>query len=415
MATAWGGADPTEAVDADDYELGVEYRANADLTITHVRIWTGAGEENVANRRARIWSTAGSQQAVVTLPDDLSTGWSQHALDTPLEKTSGSRFVVSYSTGGNYGALASALDSNVDSADGLVTALSGVNATNGNGVFNLTPGSFPATGPGTRPFYGVDFVYTVGIGGNTSPRITDFTATPAGATVTAVVVAEDDEALTGATYRFNWGDGGADTVTSHPTATAQHTYTVSGVYAVLATVTDSEGAADYEAEPVTVTVPDEAANDLTQADIEAVLSAVESHALASGHFERVNGHEPRNMPSQGLHAAAWIDRIDPLPQASGLSISTYRLMLVVRIYSNGDQEPLDAIDPAILAATNALLKAYTGDFTLGGLVREVDLLGEYGAAMSAQAGWLPIADNARMRVMTITVPLVVNDLWEQVA
>ena len=415
MATAWGGADPTEAVDADDYELGIEYRANADLTITHVRIWTGAGEENVTSRRARIWSTAGSQQALITLPDDLPTGWSQHALDTPLEKTSGSRFVVSYSTGGNYSVLPGALESDVESADGLVTALSGVNSTNGNGVFNITPGTFPTTGPGTRQFYGADFVYTAGIGGNTSPRITQFTVTPAGADVTAVVVAEDDEALDGATYRFNWGDGGADTVTSHPTATAEHTYAASGVYAVLVTVTDSEGAADYEAEPVTVVVPDAAANDLTQEDIEAILAAVESHALTTGHFERVNQHEPLNMPSHGLTAAAWIDRIDPLPQASGLAISTYRLMLVVRIYSNGDQEPLDAIDPAILAATNSLLKAYSGDFTLGGLVREVDLLGEYGAAMSAQAGWLPMADNARMRVMTITVPLVVNDLWEQVA
>lgn len=415
MATAWGGADPTEAVDAENYELGTEYRANGDLTITHVRIWTGAGEVNVTNRRARIWSTAGSQQALITLPDDLSTGWSQHALDTPLEKTAGARFVVSYSTGGNYGALAGGLTSNVDSTDGLVTALAASGATNGNGVFNLTPGSFPATGPGSNPFYGVDFVYTAGIGGNTSPRITQLTATANSATVTAVVVAEDDEQLTGATYRFAWGDGTSDTLTTHPTATAQHTYTASGTYAVLVTVTDSEGAADYDAVPVLVTVPDPAVNDLTEEDVTAILAAVESHALTTGLFDRVNGHELRSMPSHGLTAAAWIDRIDPLPQASGLNVSAYRLMLMVRIYSNGDQEPLDSIDPQITAATGALMKAYNGDFTLGGLVREVDLLGEFGPSLSAQAGWLPVFDNARMRVMTITVPLIVNDLWEQVA
>lgn len=415
MATAWGGADPTEAVDPDDYELGTEYRANADLTITHVRIWTGAGEENVTGRRARIWSTGGSQQALVTLPDDLAPGWSQHALDTPLEKTAGSRFVVSYSTGGNYGVLANALDANVDSADGLVTALSAANATNGNGVFNLTPGTFPATSPASHPFYGVDFVYGAGIGGNTSPRITQLTATPDGATVTAVVVAEDDEALTGATYRFNWGDGTADTVTTHPNATAQHTYSASGTYAVLVTVTDSEGAADYEAVAVTVHVPDPAARDLTEADVAAILSAVESHALSSGWFERVNGHEPKAISTHGLTAAVWIDNIQPVAARSGLNTSSYRLTLMVRIYANGDQEPLDAIDPAMVAATSALMKAYSGDFSLGGAVDEVDLLGEYGVPMSAQAGWLPVADNSRMRVMTITVPLIVNDVWEQVA
>lgn len=413
MATAWGGADPTEAADPDDYELGVEYRANADLTVTHVRIWTGAGEENVTNRRARIWSTAGSQQALITLPDDLSTGWSQHALDTPLEKTAGSRFVVSYSTGGNYGALAGALAANVDSSDGLVTALSAANATNGNGIFTLTPGSFPNNGTGS--FYGVDFVYTAGIGGNTAPRITQLTATAAGATVTAIVVAEDDETLTGASYRFNWDDGTADTITSHPTATAQHTYTASGAYAVLVTVTDSDGAADYEATPVTVALPDPAANDLDQSDVEAILAAVESHALASGFFERVNGHEPRNMPSHGLTAAVWIDSIQPLPASSGLNITTYRLGLMVRIYLNGDAEPLDSIDPAMTAATGALMKAYNGDFTLGDLVKDVDLLGNSGAPLSAQAGWLRMDDGARMRVMTITLPLIVNDLWEQVA
>lgn len=415
MAIAWNGGDPVEVVDSEDYELGVAYRADGDITITHARIWTGAGEENPATRRFRVWSSVGGTLLAMDLPADLAPGWSDHELATPLEVTSGTTFIPSFNTGGNYGALSGALDTDVVSGDGLVTALSAANAPGGNnGRFSETPGSFPSQGTPSHPFYGVTFRYDAGIGGNTPPTITQATAAAVGATVTATIVAADDEGLAGATYRIEWGDDSSPTLLTHPIASAQHTYSESGVYALLVRVTDSAGASDTVAVPVDVHVPDPAVSDLTQAQFAALMSRVVSHALASGWFEQVNGYEPESMPPHGLVAAAWIDRIDPLAGLSGLATVSYRLGLQVRIYSNGDQAPRDDIDPAITAATAALMKSYSGDFTLGDLVHEVDLLGAYGAPLAAQAGWLAFED-ARLRVMTITVPLIVTDLWEQVA
>lgn len=149
-------------------------------------------------------------------------------------------------------------------------------------------------------------------------------------------------------------------------------------------------------------------------DIRTILSAVESHALASGYFVAVNGHEPKSPPNSGITAAVWVEQIGPARRASGLDSTTARLALYVRLYSSLVQEPADAIDPDLMTALDALMAAYSGDFTLGGLVRDVDLLGQHGDPLSARAGYLA-EGGSEYRVMTINLPLIVNDLWDQEA
>ncbi|MBD9723446.1 hypothetical protein PV755_45415 [Streptomyces caniscabiei] len=149
-------------------------------------------------------------------------------------------------------------------------------------------------------------------------------------------------------------------------------------------------------------------------NILGLTDAVQSHAGASGYFETVNGHEPKNAPAAGgLTAAVWADRVTALRSSSLNSVSVL-LVFNVRIYGSAQSEPADAIDPNMLAAVDALCAAYSGDFTLGGLVRSVDLLGSNGTPLSVQAGYLS-QDGSLYRVMTITVPCIVNDLWEEVA
>lgn len=145
-----------------------------------------------------------------------------------------------------------------------------------------------------------------------------------------------------------------------------------------------------------------------------ILDAAVSHAMALGYFERVNAHEPKNKPGNGLTCALWVDRIGPALGSSGLASTTALLILNVRVYTSMLAQPADGIDPNLLDAVDGLMSAYSGDFELGGLVRQVDLLGQFGTPLSAQAGYLPI-DNKLYRVMTITLPLVVNDLWSQAA
>jgi hypothetical protein len=148
--------------------------------------------------------------------------------------------------------------------------------------------------------------------------------------------------------------------------------------------------------------------------LSAIMNAVTSHAAASGHFDRVGSHEPKNAPGKGLSAAVWVDRIEPIPRVSGLATSGALVVLNVRVYTNMLADPPDSIDPNLVAAVDALIGAYSGDFELGGNVRNVDLLGSYSSGLGAQAGYLE-QDGKLFRVMTISVPLVINDAWGQAA
>jgi len=148
-------------------------------------------------------------------------------------------------------------------------------------------------------------------------------------------------------------------------------------------------------------------------DVDGIVNAVVSHAMASGWFERVNGHEPKNAPGNGLTAAVWAARVRPV-LSSGLASSSALVVLNVRLYTSMLQEPQDAIDPTMLQALSSLFEAYSGDFTLGGVAREVDLFGSEGTPLQAEAGYLN-QDGRLFRIFTITLPVVVNDVWDQVA
>ena len=149
----------------------------------------------------------------------------------------------------------------------------------------------------------------------------------------------------------------------------------------------------------------------------ALFTAVVDHAQTLGLFERVNGHEPKNAPGSGLTAAVWVQKIGPVPRESGLAATTGRVEFSLRIYTNMLAEPQDEIDPAVTGACLTLIGVYSGDFDLGlapsfedGMF--VDLLGAYGDPLAGQAGYLN-QDAKLYRVMTVTLPLIVGDLWQQ--
>ena len=149
-------------------------------------------------------------------------------------------------------------------------------------------------------------------------------------------------------------------------------------------------------------------------DFAAVINPITSYASASGLFNAVNGHEPKNAPSQGLTAAVWVQRIIPLPGRSALNATTGLLEIMMRLYRPFLFEPPDAIDPDLMAAVDVMLTAFSGDFDLGGNVSHIDLLGAYSNGLWAQAGYLN-QDSKIYRVMDISIPVVINDLWTQVA
>jgi hypothetical protein len=145
------------------------------------------------------------------------------------------------------------------------------------------------------------------------------------------------------------------------------------------------------------------------ADVNALFAGLVSHALKLGIFARVNQHDPENVPGPKLSCSITLATIEADPAASGLAAVSGKITFMVRIWSPMVAKPLDTIDPAVLSALSTLLGEYSGNFTLAGTVRDIDLM-----ALRAQTGYLD-QDGKQFRVAEITLPIVVNDLWGEVA
>ena len=144
--------------------------------------------------------------------------------------------------------------------------------------------------------------------------------------------------------------------------------------------------------------------------LQDLLDHVVSHAQMTGYFDRVNQHEPKSAPGNGISVAVWVDSVEPV--SSGLASTTSRIVFNLRLYAPMLQEPQDAIDPNLTNALSALFDEYSGDFTFDGNVQCIDLLGKEGVSLSAKAGYLN-QDSKIFRVYTITLPVIVNDVWTQ--
>lgn len=411
MPVAWSGPDPTQFTDSDTYEFGTAQKANEDITITAIRVWSGAAPVALVGRTGTVWSTGGAVLSTIDLPTNLSAGWVEFELDTPVERTLNQQWVVSFGSGGNYGFINQGLNADVVSSDGAVTSLGFAGAPGGaNGRFNVTPGEFPATGTAGHGFYGVDVVYTLGIGGNTDPEITDLQLVEIDGTVTAAATVADAETLVGATLRYDWGDFSAASVSTYPDTSESHTYAASGIYAVLVSITDTDGATGYRAGAVRVTLPADESDGL---DVGRLMSALASYLGQLGALERIPLHEPKTDLAAGLSAAIWHQSITPVQELSTLAGTSMRVEFVIRLYDNMFREPADDIDPEMTRVVNLIFNAFNGGFTLGGLITQVDVIGTYGTPLRSEAGYVNLSGKL-FRGITIYVPCIIVNAFNQV-
>lgn len=147
-------------------------------------------------------------------------------------------------------------------------------------------------------------------------------------------------------------------------------------------------------------------------NVVAIRQTLISHALSSGLFSNVSGHEPKAAPVNGVHGALWVSNIAPAARRSGLDSTSTRLEFSFRVGIDMMAEPQDDTDAIVLVAVCWLMGAYSGDFMLGGEVASIDLLGAHGAPLAANAGYLN-QDGRLYRVMVITIPLISNDVFDQ--
>jgi hypothetical protein len=151
-----------------------------------------------------------------------------------------------------------------------------------------------------------------------------------------------------------------------------------------------------------------------QAAVKSLINQLQSIAMQQGVFRSVNTHEPKAAPGTGYRCAIWVQNIEPVGLASGLASTSGYLVCNARIYGNMLSKPEDDIDPRMTYAASTLIGAYSADYTLSGTIRNIDLLGAYGQKLSAVAGYLTI-DSHMYRIMTLTIPCIVDDMWTQVS
>jgi hypothetical protein len=141
-----------------------------------------------------------------------------------------------------------------------------------------------------------------------------------------------------------------------------------------------------------------------------VVSVVESLAVV----ETVNGGDNIHVVGAGLRASVSPERIASPPGSSGLDSASVVLTVRVRLFDRVFPTPVDEFSTDLLKAIGKVCGAYLGGFTLGGLVRDIDLHGRHGQAMTVQAGYMDVPDGT-CRVMTLLLPLVIDNAWEEVA
>lgn len=144
----------------------------------------------------------------------------------------------------------------------------------------------------------------------------------------------------------------------------------------------------------------------------SIFSAARDHLLTTGYFERVNGHEAKNAPINGLSADVIITSMKPIPMRSGLAATSALVSMEARMYIPALYEPQDDIDPRLITAADAVFNSISDNYTLNGAVAEVDLLGEYGNGMNGRMGYVE-TNQILYRTFTFTFDCVVNDVWTQ--
>lgn len=148
-------------------------------------------------------------------------------------------------------------------------------------------------------------------------------------------------------------------------------------------------------------------------DSKAIMNKLQSLGQSTGLFDAVLTHEPKSAPNLDAPPtlALFTGPITPSGEQSGLNAATLRWQVNGRIYRNGFSEPADDLDPDLVDAASLFLAALAGSFTLGGLIRCIDLFGMAGEPLKAEAGYLE-ADKKIFRCMELEIPLLVNDVWE---
>ncbi|HEY8333371.1 MAG TPA: DUF4082 domain-containing protein [Tardiphaga sp.] len=140
--------------DPNPVELGIKFQASANGDITGIRFYKGA--LNIGTHTADLWTASGALLATATFTNETASGWQQVDFATPVSIASGTTYIASYHTSGNYSADPGLFANSI--ANGLLTAPSSSSA-GGNGVYAYGTNSLFPSNTYNSTSYGVDVLF----------------------------------------------------------------------------------------------------------------------------------------------------------------------------------------------------------------------------------------------------------------
>jgi hypothetical protein len=149
-------------------------------------------------------------------------------------------------------------------------------------------------------------------------------------------------------------------------------------------------------------------------DYRAITDELASVAQRTGLFDTVNKHEPKSAPGKGLHCSVFYMGKRPSLR-SGLRSTSVVARWMIQVECSMKREPEDDIDIDLTEAADAILSALHGGYKLDVAgVRGIDLLGSDGnEGVVDEAGYIPREQGLMYRVIGITVPVIINDAFDQ--
>ncbi|MFE0759176.1 DUF4082 domain-containing protein [Inquilinus sp. NPDC058860] len=145
--------------DGSPVELGVKFVASSNGTITGIRFYKGA--QNTGPHTASLWTATGTLLATATFTGETATGWQTVTFANPVAISSGTTYVASYHTNGNYSADSGYFSASYSNGPLSTPANAGVYAYGGSSLF--------PTNSWNASNYWVDVLYNQSGGASNQP------------------------------------------------------------------------------------------------------------------------------------------------------------------------------------------------------------------------------------------------------
>jgi hypothetical protein len=141
--------------------------------------------------------------------------------------------------------------------------------------------------------------------------------------------------------------------------------------------------------------------------IRDTLVALEGHLEASGYFGKVQVGEFKSAPDEVFAASVWLvgaSAYQVYLDGGSAEVHTVNVRIYRRLFSESESE----IEYDIAQAVSQTMSDFSGEFDLGGTIRNIDIGGIAGASLSVDFGHLDVGGTL-FRVADITVPMLVDD------